>query len=223
MLTWLVSFPLALLAVLAQMSPTLVVDFTHAPDGPPAGFVLYDNSHDTSYIPAPNGGLQVVGGALQTMATGHGLASGYAQVDMHAPVTRIGAEFEFTDATDPRGAIALPIWTQPFNETWPRVPDSPAHFLMTRTDWSYELYRDGSQVALTSGKFDPPLPVNTPLSVEIRLHGDTALLLLPDGSMPTVTDPRIAVPGRYATFESFVWDPATMTHPRMFRVWADTD
>lgn len=208
-------------------TPAFDVSFAGFPDGPPAGFVLYDNSADTSYTPAANAGLQVVDGALQTMATGPGLAAGYAQVDLGAPVHVIGAEFSFTDG-NPGGAIALPVWEQPFEQTrnpdpaLSRVPDSPAHVVVSRAGWAYQLYEDSHIVPLADGAFDPPLPVGEPLRLEVRLDGTTGTLALPDGQTVSVADPRIAEPAHYATFEAFLMDAATMSHPLITRVWADT-
>lgn len=224
---WLISLILAALAAISH-GHTFAVDFADWPDGPPAAvFTLYDNSADVSYTPAANAGLQVVDGALQTMATGPGLAAGYAQVDLGAPVRVIGAEFSFT-AGNPGGAIALPLWEQPFNETrnvdqnLSRVPPSPAHVVVSRANWAYQLY-DGSRiVTLADGVFDPPLPAGQSLTLEVRLDEETGAVALPDGRIVTVSDPRIAQAAHYATFEAFVMDAATMSRPLMTRVWADT-
>lgn len=218
MWNWLVAFVMSLLAA---HGPAFTADFATYPDGPPAGFALHDNGADTRYTPAASPGLEVVDGALQTTATGRGLAAGYASVDMGAPVTRIGARFGFTDG-DPRGAIALPVWAEPIGQTWPRIPDSPAHVVVSRADWAYQVYEGGRLVSLAQGVFVPPLLTGVPLSVDVRLDGATATVALPDGSTATVTDPRIAVPARFACWEAFVMDAATMSRPLITRVWADT-
>lgn len=193
-------------------------DFTQQPYGPPQDprVVLYDNTRGES-VAHP---LTVIDGGLQTQAT-EGLSAAYAQVDVGAPVTRIGAEFEFTGGTKRGGAIALPVWADSFDATWPQVPDSPSHVVLTDDWWEYGVYQDGQLAKVTWGRFAPPLPSDTPLRLDINLIGDTAALTLPDGTTTAVTDPRITTPGRYATFESFQWDAANMARARMLRVWAD--
>lgn len=220
MLRWLISLILAALAAIGH-GHTFAVDFADWQDGPPAGFTLYDNSADTSYIPAADAGLQVVDGALQTMATGPGLAAGYAEVELPAAVTRIGMEFAFTSDGDPRGAVALPLWVEPFQPIrLERVPGAPVHMFLTRTGWAYQVYDAGKLHTLASGPLD--LPADQLLTLDVWLDGDTATVHLPDGTTTTVTDPLVAVPARFATFESYVGDAATMNRPRITRVWADT-
>src|SRR3954451_3564012 len=111
----------------APAGQAFAADFTQQPYGAPADprVVLYDNTRGASAAHP----LTVINGGLQTQATA-GLAAAYAQVDVGAPVTRIGAEFEFTGGTKRGGAIALPAWADSFDATWPRVPDSPAHLVL---------------------------------------------------------------------------------------------
>lgn len=183
--------------------------------------MLYDNSRDRAlYGASAHGMLTVTGGALQTQAT-EGLAAGYAQVDLGRPVTRIGAEFTFTGGTARGGAISLPVWAEPFQQTWPRKPASPSHMVLTADTWQYAVYDNNHLVGVASGVFTPPLPSDTPLRLDIRLAGDTATVALPNGTTTTVTDPRIAGPADYACFESFQMNAATMARVRMLHVWAD--
>lgn len=205
-------------AAMGAPSPTFDVDFREQPDGAPVDprIVRYDNTRGTS-VEHP---LTVIDGALQTQATS-GLAGAYAEVDLDRPVTNIGADFEFTGGTARGGAISLPVWATTFSETQDPVPDSPSHIVLSAEGWGYSLYVGGRQVGLAEGGFDPPLPSDIPLQLNIHLAGDTATVELPDGSVTTVTDPRIAAPGQFATFESFQWDSATMARVRLLEIWAD--
>jgi hypothetical protein len=200
-------------------------DFSTAPDGYPTHprMVFYGSSDEGPGFgdPTPSGGLQVVDGALQSLGTS-GLASGYAQTDLGAPVTRIGAEFSFPDGGSYGGAIALPVWTEPFQLTYPRIPTAPVHFVLTRDDWAYQGQWDDTTVTVATGTFARRLPADTPLRVELTFDGPDATLHLPDGTTTTVSDPRIAIPASYATFESFRLEAATMVGPRIVRIWADT-
>lgn len=213
-----VAIPAAAPVVAPDPGPLFTADFTEQADGPPADprIVLYDNSRGASAAHP----LTVIDGALQTQAT-EGLAGTYAEVDMAGPVTRVGAEFEFTGGTQRGGAISLPVWTKTFSDSQEFVPDSPSHLVLTADGWGYSVYENNHQVGLAEGTFDSPLPSNTPLLLDIHLAGDTATVDLPDGTTATVTDPRIANPGQFATFESFQWDSATMARTRLLRVWAD--
>lgn len=217
MLEWLIAF---LTAVIVGHSPAFSVDFSTAPDGPPAGFTLYPHH--------PYAGLVVRDGALQLEGDGPppALAAGYAQMDMGGPVDRIGMDFRFPAASNLHGAVALPVWTEPFSSTRlehpPRVPDAPVHVVVSQVDWMYQVYDGGHTVTLAAGTFDPPLPADVPLTVDVRLHGDTAVLELPYNATVRVTDPRIAERARFATFEAFLMTPVAMSHPLITWVWADT-
>jgi hypothetical protein len=213
-----VASPTAAPVVAPDPEPLFATDFTEQADGPPTDprIVLYDNSRGASAAHP----LTVIDGGLQTQAT-EGLSAAYAEVDLGKPVTRIGAEFEFTGGTQRGGAISLPVWTKTFRNPQQFVPDSPSHLVLTDDGWGYSVYENHHQVGLTEGTFDPPLPSDTLLRLDIHLAGDTATVDLPDGTTVTVTDPRIADPGQYATFESFQLDSATMARVRLLRVWAD--
>jgi hypothetical protein len=203
--------------------PAFESDFTDAPDGAPADpdIVVYGNDDQQRItVDSPAGGLHVLDGALQSKGT-TGLAAGYAQVDLGAPVTRIGADFSFPDGGAPGGAIALPVWAEPFQLTWPRLPTAPVHFVLTRDNWAYQGQWDDVTVTVAEGTFVPPLPADAVLTLDLRFAGPTAEISLPDGTVTTVSDLRIASPAQFATFESFRLDAATMASVRILRIWAD--
>lgn len=201
-----------------EAGPAFIADFTTQPDGPPADprLVLYETSRGAD----PAQQLTVIDGALQTQAT-ENLVGAYAEVDLGAPVTRIGAVFEFTGGTTRGGAIALPVWTRTFSDSQEFVPDSPSHLVLAADWWGYGVYEDNHQVVLAQSRISPALPSNTVLRLDIELTGDTATLHLPNGTTAAVTDPRIAEPAQFATFESWQMDAATMARVRIEQAWAD--
>lgn len=152
-------------------------------------------------------------------------------------VTRIGATFKIeTGATNPFGSVTLVLWEYPIPRPY-KVPNSPFHLSICSTFWELTVWEGGDTStnattdSLITKYFDVPLAddwdPDTPGSgtlhrVEAVIDGDTATIVLPDGTVETVTDPRIAsIPATIACHEIY------MHHPDAARtafqdIWAGT-
>lgn len=202
-------------------TPQFLADWTMLPYGPPSipGLRLYDSGQATG-SPA---GLIVFDRALVSVAQG-AYSAGYAEVNMGAPITRIGSTFKLTPGAY-GGSICLAAWCWPW-ESYPYiVPDAPVHVVINTDNWVYQIYDNNIMTTVRSGSFSTPLPTDVPLRAEVRLDraGGVAYLELPNGEVVNVWgEQRIKTPANFAVFESYQENAATMGKARILMSWADT-
>ncbi len=170
--------------------------------------------------------LSIIDGMLTNAGAAAGGSAGYAELALTNNVTRLGAELTLTAGTGGTGGSAtMAILSQSIVDSWPSIPAMAMHFSVSRTGWTYGLWPTNGaagQVVLATGSFDAPLDPAKWYAVEVVLDGDTAHLLLPDGSTTSVTEPRIAtLAGRFAFWEVYQANASTDAKARYRRVWAD--
>jgi hypothetical protein len=168
-------------------------------------------------------GLSIIGGKLTNTATHAGLAAGYAQVTHAQNVNRVGARFTFGAYTTTNGAAVVGIWAAPLNSSYPVIPNAPCHLVITPTAWNYGVFQGNALTNIASGQFSSPLATDgTEHRVDVVINGTTATLLLPDGSLASVTDSRIAsLAGRHAFVEVYALDANTDSKAAFTAIWSD--
>jgi hypothetical protein len=131
---------------------------------------------------------------------------------------RIGATFKLSSGAGVVSAI-LVLWEYPIPTPY-RVPNSPLHLSINRNGWDFAVWSGGTNPSTTgtyssisSGSFSPTLTedwnpsvagTGTLHRVEALIHGTTATIFLPDGSVARVTDSRIgSIAANVATWEHY--------------------
>ncbi|MFJ4652682.1 hypothetical protein ACIP5Y_15585 [Nocardia sp. NPDC088792] len=111
-------------------------------------------------------------------------------------VTQVGGRFTFT-TTGPNGVAALGICNRPIN--FKSMPSMAMRFFCTPTTWAFAVSAgvdngNTGQVVLASGSLALPggMIPGTQYEMQAWIVGSTATLRLPDGSITTVADARIA-------------------------------
>lgn len=189
------------------------------PNGVP---VLADSGQTWyQYPPSGNQAMQVVSGKLSNLQAS-GVAAGYQQFDLGAPVTRIGADVVFGSYTTDTGVFAILVWKTLHNSA--PIPDSNLHLSLSPTHWILGTWAATVFTQVKSGTFASALTADGATShhLEVILRGTTATIFLPDGSIATVTDAAIgATPGQIACFETYAGEASTDSKASALAVWAD--
>lgn len=207
----------------ADYTPSFSADFTMLGYGVPEipGLTFYDTSRaglsDAHFI-AYNQTLISVGN--------YGMCGAYAEENMGAPVTRIGVDFKISPGVY-GGALALALWSHSWAgpDYVTGVPDAPAHVVITLNDWAFQVFRNGVNIGVAQGTFNPPLPPNMPLRADLRLDrwNGIAYLSLPNGQVVTINDARVKLAANYAVFESWRMNAsAGMGQAQIITAWSDT-
>lgn len=173
--------------------------------------------------------LRIVGGKL-TFAGGTAGAAGYAYIECEGPVTRVGGSWTFGPATTPNGAAGLLAFAGDIGASYDAgdgVPDSPCHFTIAPTAWTYSVWEGGVIREVDSGSFSPALATDSTTvhtgEVVIDRLNSTAHVTLPNGSMIDITDPSIgSIEARWATLEPYQYNGPTDSLVAYTDWWADS-
>jgi hypothetical protein len=183
---------------------------------------------------APGAALQIISGKLTNTVTAAGAGAGYAEIDMTAPVTRVGGKFVLNPGGDngggtyDYGGIEIGVWKEPISSNFPTIPNSPCHLVVYPEYWNFGVWdRDGGGMlqSIKTVFFAAPLATDgtTVHTIDVRFDGATAYLTLPDGTTDTITDARIlSRAGNWAQWEIYQQDAAVHTKAAWTEVWADT-
>lgn len=169
-------------------------------------------------------GLSVVAGQLTNTSSGVGTVAGYAEMNLGATVTRIGFDVTFS-AGAVTGSADMAIWATDLAASFPTIPDSGCHFALQPNLWIFGYWQANAFHQLATGNFATALTQDgvTKYRCEINIIGNTAYLLLPDGTTQHVTDAHIAsIIGNFASFEIFQNNPSTETRAGIVNLWAET-
>lgn len=166
--------------------------------------------------------MKIVGGAITNTAT-TGMAAGYAEVQLAANVTRIGATIRFAPGTTSGGSAAIVIWQT--EHISPGVPNSPLHLTVTPERIAVDIWVSGTGAAnIGAVYFDQPLKTDgTEYTVDARIVGTTIEAAISNGTRLRATDSRVAsYAGPWACWETFNTNSATDARAAFVEVWADT-
>jgi hypothetical protein len=209
----------AVWVLVSQGNVTLYDGYATKADGVP---VVADSGQTwTQYPTSGTDELRVVSGQL-TNTTASSVAAGYQQRDLGAAVTRIGADFTLGTQTTDNGAIGLVIFKTAIASA--TIPDSNFHLVVTRLNWQLGKFVSNTFTQIAYGAFAAALACDgaTVHHVDAVLNGDTASILLPDGTAVSVTDAAIGTtPGHIACFEVYALDASTDAKAAAVNVWAD--
>ena len=225
----------ALSAAYARPGAALRTDFSTKADA--AAPATGDDGVAVTLNPTSGEGLLLVkDGLLQTPTlTGVTKKAAYWQQPL-VGAKRIGGEFVMGPNSEEHGNVTLVFWEYLIPTPY-YVPNSPLHLSFTETYWRLSVWEGGTtgsmatETMLITEFYDTPLTVDwdpdvdgsgTVYRVEALIVDDTAIITLPDGSIATVTDSRIAsIPANVACHE--VYRNAAGSSEAAFRsIWADT-
>lgn len=167
----------------------------------------------------------VQGGAL-TIPTGE-TGWNYSQLDAGRQVSRLGASFSLSPFTTSGGSAAFVLWSMPIEDSWPVVPESPFHLVVQPTGYTFGVIENGELDVVKTGAFATSLVADgvAQHTLDAVIDGSNGIvyIVLPDGSVDTITDPRIAATsGTVACWE--VYRPlATDTVASFHRTWFSSD
>lgn len=211
-------------ALQGRVGSELYSDFRSLPNGAvPAKF---DTGQAFTYV-AETPIIQ--GGAFTTPTTTTTGKATYLEPKLAGKVRRIGAEFVIRRTTPEQtnGSLCIGAWSDPgVSTTFPAgqpYPVAGAHFVINKDRWTYNFYADANPADVASGTFTTPLAEGVPLRVELAFEGTRVVILLPDGTRATFTDPRVE---QYIHSRPF-WEPYMQggnanTNVGITQVWADS-
>lgn len=206
-------------------NPVAYHNFRDDPDGPVS---VLESGQDWHLVYTSDDlRMRVIDGALTTAATS-GAVAGYAEVELPAPVLRIGATVRFTPKTEDGGLAALVIWKTDHITGGP-IPDSPLHLKLSPYNISVDVWDSGvGPTLIGSETFLPPIPAleldgTTEYSVDVRIIDDTIEAYVSNGVTLVASHPKVAEhAGPWACWETYALNAATMTRAEFVEVWADT-
>lgn len=171
-----------------------------------------------------NADLRVVGGELLMTTTEAVSAAGYLRTALTGPSRVLGTRFRIATATGP--AAEEPVVLIPWTEN--AISDAAAHLSVGRTSWTYAVWdtANGGLVIIGQGTFSPPLSTGPGTShrMMVALKGDRATVMLPDGTLRTFVDARIATTaGKYAGCELYYNNASTADRASILSFWAGSE
>lgn len=181
--------------------------------------------HGEPWLITGESGYEIANGALTVPPAAN--ASVYGQLSLGTQnVANMGATFMFGASGSTSAANVTLILPSDASLS---LANLAGHLVVTPTNWQYTVRQNnGALTAPASGvstrAFATPLATDgsTVYSVSISVVGNSAYLVLPDGTTTVVTDPLI---GQY-TSGNAIWEiftVATTDHvPSYTRVWATT-
>jgi hypothetical protein len=208
---------------LESVTPELYDKYTGKPNG---AITTADSGQTWEHAQTAGTGaaLTVVSGKLTNTVTDASAQAGYIDAKLNTPVKRIGGKISWGAGSTGDGATTFVIWKTSVTNVLTAVPDSPAHLSVWPAAWEYGVWVSGVFTSLASGSFVTPLATDgTVYSCSISITGNVATINLPDGSTPTVSDPRIRTNAIYAGFECYYNNASTSARPQFIEVWADGD
>lgn len=206
-------------------------DFRQAPDGIP---VSLDSGQPWHHVAGDSDHqMRVVDGVL-TNAKTTGLSAGHAEVDLGAPVQRIGATVTFGSYSTNNGSAALVIWTTQ-HDTGEPIPYSPLHLSVTPVQMALALWETdppgGGIDYLDTYNFPTALTADgtTEYKIEARIRDTQIECWVSDAATGVVvgeivaSDSRVAdYAGPWATWETYASDASTDSKASFVEVWAGT-
>lgn len=162
-------------------------------------------------------------GGYQSAEVGSGGCAWYGEWNVPTGVSRLGAEFKFSEGTGFNGVICLAPWLGSVTAAAHTQP-TPAHITISRYGWTVGKITaiDGVVSIIASGSFTTTLSANTQYTAEVIFDSGKAFLALPDGSTIIVSDAGFSTLGTYAGFEFYQVDGAIDDYVSIGRVWAAT-
>jgi hypothetical protein len=147
-------------------------------------------------------------------------SASYVNQDVGAKVRRIGAVFGLEPGSA-AGAVALAAWAKSLPPGGGQVIETHCHFVITPERWIFGVVASTHLIELADDYFPSPLPQDgSPRLTEVRLHGPTATILLPDKSVQIVNDERIdTLLGTIACWE-FYKNASGAANVRFYETWA---
>lgn len=167
----------------------------------------------------------VVSGKLTSAIPGT-VAAGYASLPLRYSGRRVGAKFVFGAYSTNMGAAVIGLFGASIEATWPTIPDSPCHLVISPVDWIYGVYSGDVFTQVATGQFATALAADgvTEHSCEVNLDqaSDTAYITLPDGSVRAITHALIgSVVGNWAFWE-YYRSATTDSLAAFTDVWSDS-
>lgn len=146
---------------------------------------------------------RVLNGKMTFSPVGSG--AGYASYLHNDSVKRLFGKFSFGPFTTGNGSAVLICWDNDIKETYPIIPDSACHLVITPTKWEYSIIDNGTITVVATGLFSPNLLVDTDYITEVILDRNNAkaYVTLPDGQMVTVSHSKISYESKWSCFELF--------------------
>jgi hypothetical protein len=149
------------------------------------------------------------------------IASYYSSPSLGGPITDVGARWTFTPSRGSSGIMALLITRDLM------VPPISMHLAITPRTWSFGVWPPGTGedrlIELKTGTFASPLLEDGSQVYEalVVVNGEKAELHLPDGTVTTVEDARIAEwTGPFAVFEAFANQGKSASRVAFSEIWA---
>jgi hypothetical protein len=162
----------------------------------------------------------VAGGLLTNTTDAPVRSASYSIVNLGHQVNEVGAVVEFTGGRGGQGGNVTLISWQHIGTGRASVT-SGAHLAYTLTGWDYDIVQDGAVVPIARGSY-PRLQTGKRYTVDLRVTGDSAAFLLPDGRTLRVTDSRIGeLAGNFACWESYQNNPTVDAKGGFASIWAD--
>lgn len=208
-------------AMKQRQSDPFKLDFATVPDGsvPPRS-----NGFELSAVGGERNeyGLRVINGRLCHGSPLGDDAASYLETSLKEPVTRIGVTATFPAYS---GSVALVVWQSSLAKSGGRIPNAGIHLVFGANQWNFNQWHfgvwqeDQGEAILASGTFTSN-GFNTPHTFEAIRHGDTAVVMLPDGQSHTISDPRIgAWTGTFPTWELYEFKPG-LVPASINSIWA---
>lgn len=185
---------------------------------------LYEPSTGTSKA-------RVVSGVLTNAVPSGSSGASYFSAQLADSGRVIGGRFRFYPGSTGTGSAVFPLWAVDIGASYAAgtgVPDSPCHFVITKTGWSFDCYQNGSIVpnpnpSTANGQFLTPLlddgTIYTAQAV-IDRENSCAYLWLPDGQVARVSHPLIGTTvAPFACWENFKY-VATDSNSGFVEIWA---
>jgi hypothetical protein len=205
------------------------LDFTNKPDTPSGKLPNWDLP--TGVAVEQQVGHQAAGDMLRVAnhamtfaptASGRGAAAYMLTGDVggtHISKMKMQFKFQTGGRTTNGHSVILAICDQS-----PKVSmHMGIHLGCSMGRWALDLYDNQNFIRVGDGTFSPQLVNDGPTyTLQAVVSGNTATLLLPDGSTPAFTDARIGTwSGRFGFFECFMTKANTDKYARITHVWAE--
>lgn len=217
------------LAPLLSSTMELREIFSGMPDGAPPA-VSQTRQTMIDFYPAAAGAQPWIrNGFLTTKDPNNAQGGSYRIAQLTNNVIRVGCRFAISPFTGGGAVLALSIQETSISNT-PSVPRSSMHLTLTNNSWTMDVNDTaGTGVEQVVNGFYETLATDgvTLHTVEVIMDYDksTCHILLPDGNIVSLTDPRFAIPGKFVYIEPFKsagGNYSAMMNPLIREWWADS-
>lgn len=148
----------------------------------------------------------IVSGSLTNTSSAVGVGAGYATIQLYHNIQIVSASWFWSAGTGGlNGSAALVVWQSDLQSVSGNLPNAACHLVINTSGWAYENIIGNVFTTLASGGFATQLKNNgTVYSASVSFSGNTATVILPDGTQHIVTDASIGTyAGPFVTFEIF--------------------